>query len=45
MDLEVILEQPDLMTFFINRYWPEIDVDWFVVPAIAANDSGDSKHG
>lgn len=33
------------MTFFINRYWPEIDMDWFVVPLIAANDDGDTKHG
>lgn len=38
MDLEVTLSEPDLMTFAINRYWPEIDMSWFVVPAIAAND-------
>lgn len=35
---EITLTEPDLMTFAINRYWPEIDMEWFVVPQIAAND-------
>ncbi len=38
MDEIVVLAEPDLMTFAINRYWPEIDMEWFVVPAISAND-------
>jgi len=46
MDIEVTLTEPDLMTFCINRYWPEIDMAWFVVPAIAANDeSSDNGSG
>ena len=45
MELEVELAEPDLMTFAINRCWPEIDMEWFVVPAIAANDETPDSAG
>lgn len=36
--MTITLIEPDLMTYHINRYWPEIDMEWFVMPAITAND-------
>jgi hypothetical protein len=32
------VDEPFLVTFAFNEYWPELDWEWMVVPKEAANE-------